>query len=53
MQATLFRMDTNNITDILWARAALRECIEYGEHGIESEITEEGREICFNCGGAL
>lgn len=50
MQATLFQINTSDIDDILWARAARRECIEYGEHGLEVEEEDDGRLRCFNCG---
>lgn len=39
--------------DQLWLRAAYRECILYGEHGIITEEDEQGREVCFNCGGTI
>lgn len=51
MQATLLQMPINE--DLLWRRAAFKECIEYGEHGVEAEETDDGREICFNCGAQL
>lgn len=53
MQTMLLDAPTINIEDLRYQRAAIRECITYGEHGQELETTEEGREVCFNCGGAL
>jgi hypothetical protein len=52
MQATLFKTESPAL-DMLWLRAAIRECIEYGEHGHDTEINEAGREVCFNCRGAI
>jgi hypothetical protein len=49
MQTLLFNSPVQDIDDILWARAARRECVEYGEHGTEVEEID-GRLICFNCG---
>jgi hypothetical protein len=51
MQTTLLNL--NPTSDRIWQRAALRECIQYGEHGEETETTLDGREICFNCGSSL
>jgi hypothetical protein len=51
MQAILFEMAEPAI-DLAWLRAAIRECIEYGEHG--TIIEEEGAHtVCFNCRGRL
>lgn len=52
MQTTLMQVERQDIDAILWARAALRECIQYKEHGHDIE-ERDGRTICFNCGGAL
>lgn len=52
MQATLFQTEVPKV-DVLWLRAAIRECIAYGEHGVDTEIDEHGREVCFNCRGSL
>lgn len=47
------KLDINTITlDRLWLRAALRECIEYGEHGNNIETVND-RATCWNCGNAL
>lgn len=53
MQTILLDMETVDVDELRYQRAALRECIAYGEHGIEAEITDDGHEVCFNCGGAL
>lgn len=53
MQTILLDMPTVNVEDLLYQRAALKECIAYGEHGEETETTEDGREVCFNCGAAI
>lgn len=37
----------------LYMRAALKECIEYGEHGDHVEINEDGKTICLNCEGEV
>lgn len=52
MQAMLFQPEAPSL-DRLWLRAAIRECIEYGEHGIETEEDEHGHTVCFNCQGQL
>lgn len=53
MQSALFEAPTATL-DMAWLRAAIRECIAYGEHGIETEDDDEhGRTICFNCQGIL
>jgi hypothetical protein len=53
MQTLLFNQSlTEDVDDILWARAALRECLAYREHGLEVE-DREGKTICFNCGGQV
>lgn len=55
MQTILPTMETVSAQDIdliLWARAALKECIAYHEHGVETEVIN-GKTMCFNCGGAL
>jgi hypothetical protein len=39
--------------DIAWFRAAVRECVRYGEHGQMVEIDDYGRTVCFNCQGRL
>lgn len=51
MQAVL--LETPAVDDWLYRRAAIRECIAYGEHGIEVETDEHGHKRCFNCQGAL
>lgn len=51
MQATLFNLD--RATDQLWFRAAIRECIAYGEHGIIVQEDEHGHSVCFNCQGRV
>ncbi len=53
MQTILLDMPTLNTEDLRYRRAALRECIAYGEHGEEVETIEDGREVCFNCGGSV
>jgi hypothetical protein len=53
MQTILLDMPTVDIDQLSYQRAALRECIAYGEHGEETEIAEDGREVCFNCGGSV
>lgn len=35
-----------------WFRAALRECIEFGDHGTYTEEVS-GKTVCFDCGGEL
>lgn len=50
MQTTLF---PSRVADQLWLRAAIRECIAYGEHGVQVEEDEDGHTICFNCQGIL
>lgn len=40
------------VVDRAYARAALRECIQYHEHGNETEIVNN-KVVCFNCGGSL
>jgi hypothetical protein len=52
MQTILFVMDTPAL-DLAWYRAALRECIAYGEHGQETEVNDDGRIVCFNCGNTV
>jgi hypothetical protein len=52
MQAVLFELESPAI-DMAWMRAAIRECIEYGEHGVLIEISEQGRPVCFNCRGRV
>jgi hypothetical protein len=52
MQAILFEMGSQKL-DSAWLRAAIRECIAYGEHGIETEQDEHGHTVCFNCQGQL
>lgn len=52
MQAILFEMGNVSL-DAAWLRAAIRECITYGEHGIEVEDDEHGHTVCFNCRGRL
>lgn len=51
MQTTLFQ--TDRVADHLWLRAAIRECITYGEHGIITEEDEHGHQVCFNCQGRV
>lgn len=51
MQTILLTMEPT--TDLLWTKAALRECIQYGEHGVDTETDEQGREHCFNCGAII
>lgn len=53
MQTILLDMPSVDIDRIKYQRAAIRECIAYGEHGEDIETTEDGREVCFNCGGAV
>jgi len=53
MQTILIDMPTLDTQELQYRRAAIRECIAYGEHGEDIETTEDGREVCFNCGGAL
>lgn len=36
----------------LWFKAALRECLSYGEHGMYTEVVN-GREVCMDCGGEV
>lgn len=52
MQAMLFQSEAPSL-DMAWLRAAIRECITYGEHGIETEDDEHGHTVCFNCRGRL
>lgn len=52
MQAMLFQPEAP-VLDALWLRAAIRECIAYGEHGIDTEEDEHGRTVCFNCRGQI
>lgn len=55
MQTILPDMETVSVIDInqiLWARAALKECIAYQEHGQDLEEID-GQVVCFNCGGKL
>lgn len=51
MQTMLLQLPANS--DRLWLRAAKRECIAYGDHGIVTETAADGRTHCFNCGGTL
>lgn len=51
MQTILFK--TTVMPDQLWLRAAVRECLAYGEHGVEVEHDEHGHQVCFNCQGIL
>lgn len=53
MQTILLDMPTTDTEELRYRRAALRECIAYGEHGLDVETDEDGLEVCFNCGGAL
>lgn len=53
MQTILLEAPRADIDAILWARAALRECLQYGEHAVDTELDEHGHEVCFNCGGRL
>lgn len=56
MQTELLTDDslTTQIQDVLWDRAAKRECIRHNEHGeIIIENEQDGRKLCFNCGGSL
>jgi hypothetical protein len=53
MQAQLLEVERIDSAELAYRRAALRECIEYGDHGIDIEETPDGHEVCFNCGGAL
>ena len=46
-------MPTVDTEQVAYKQAAFRECIAYGEHGNLIETTEQGANICFNCGGAL
>lgn len=52
MQIALLELQNPSL-DMAWLRAAIRECIEYGEHGAETEEDEDGHIICFNCQGRL
>lgn len=52
MQTILIELDSPAM-DLVWFRAAKRECIKYGEHGIQTEINSFGRVVCFNCRGRL
>lgn len=52
MQTLLLEIPTVNVEDLAYQRAAIRECIQYGEHGQEIEH-KHGRQVCFNCGGSL
>lgn len=51
-QTTLIKTEEITTVDLLWKRAAIRECILYEEHGQETEVIQ-GRVVCFNCGGKL
>jgi hypothetical protein len=51
MQAQL--LQTPALDDWLWLRAAIRECIAYGEHGVNTELDAQGRKVCFNCQGKI
>lgn len=51
MQATLIELEPITL-DHLWLRAALKECVEYQEHGQETELVN-GKVTCWNCGNAL
>lgn len=51
MQTILIDMAPS--ADLAWNRAAVRECIRYGDHGIDLETAHDGRIRCFNCGGQL
>lgn len=53
MQTILLDMPTVDVEELSYRRAALRECILYGEHGQDVETAEDGRDVCFNCGGSV
>lgn len=50
MQTALLEMPA---VDLSYQRAALKECIEYGEHGQDVETDDDGHPVCFNCGSRL
>lgn len=55
MQSILFNrttMEIEEVNEAEWRRIARRECLAYGEHGVDMEITD-GQKRCFNCGGNL
>jgi hypothetical protein len=54
MQTALLILPTIDRELRSWKLAARRECIEYGEHGLDViENADDGRKLCFNCGGSL
>jgi hypothetical protein len=46
------RMPTIDRPEAAWFRAALRECITYGDHGTFIEEVDRGA-VCFDCRGEL
>lgn len=52
MQLQLLQTQGFSRSDILWFRARIRECIRYGEHGIDTEHSN-GHTICMNCEGKI
>jgi hypothetical protein len=53
MQTMLLDAPTVDVDELEYRQAALRECVQYGEHGVEIEMDEDGQEVCFNCGVVL
>jgi hypothetical protein len=53
MQTTLLESPVVDREELRYQRAAIRECIEYGEHNENIEVDALGRVTCFNCGGQL
>lgn len=39
--------------DATWFRAAIRECIAFGDHGTFIEQGIDGAPVCFDCRGQL
>jgi len=53
MNATLeLDVQTIDLEDLQWQRAAKKECIAFGDHGHDTEY-KNGHIVCFNCGGQL
>lgn len=54
MQTALLTLPVVDRENRAWKLAAYRECIEYGEHGLDIiENADDGRKMCFNCGSSL
>ena len=50
MTQTTLEINTTELIDRLWRKAAERECRFYSEHFETTEVIA-GHTVCFNCGG--